>query len=101
MITYADFDKVDIRVGRILTAEDFPQARKPAYKRTIDFGAEIGVRRTSAQITKHHTKKELKGTLVLAVTNFPLARELAPALSCAHEPAVYRTAATKQMQYGV
>ena len=70
MITYADFDKVEVRVGRILRVEDFPQARKPAYKLTIDFGAEIGVRRSSAQIT-NYPKEVLEGSLVLAVTNFP------------------------------
>lgn len=71
MISYADFDRVHIHTGRILSVEDFPQARKPAYKLTIDFGPEIGVKRSSAQITRRHTKEELEGTLVMAVTNFP------------------------------
>lgn len=80
MITYADFDKVDIRVGRITVAEDFPQARKPAYKLTIDFGAEIGIKRSSAQIVKHYTKEELEGTLILAVVNFPV-KQIGPFMS--------------------
>ncbi len=71
MITYNDFMKVDIRVGKILQVEDFPQARKPAYKLTIDFGPEIGMKKSSAQITRHYTKEELVGKLILAVVNFP------------------------------
>ena len=70
-ITYDDFAKVDIRVGRIVGAETFPQARKPAYKLRIDFGAELGVKTSSAQITKYYTVDELKDRLVLAVVNFP------------------------------
>jgi len=71
MITYADFEQVDIRVGRITRAEPFPEARKPAYKLWVDFGAEIGEKRSSAQITVHHTLEELVGRQVLAVVNFP------------------------------
>lgn len=70
-ITYDDFAKVDIRVGRIVLAEAFPQARKPAYKLRIDFGAELGVKTSSAQITKYYDVEELKDRLVLAVVNFP------------------------------
>ncbi len=80
MITYEDFTKIDIRVGRIVAVEDFPEARKPAYKLTIDFGAEIGVKRSSAQITALYTKDDLLDTLVLAVVNFP-AKQIGPFLS--------------------
>jgi tRNA-binding protein len=78
-ITYADFEKVDIRVGRILRAEDFPQARKPAYKLLIDFGP-LGTRSSSAQLTKHYQRDELVGRLVVAVVNFP-PRQIGPFMS--------------------
>ncbi|HTN44948.1 MAG TPA: tRNA-binding protein [Flavipsychrobacter sp.] len=80
MITYDDFERVDIRVGRILTVEDFPQARKPAFKLTIDFGPEIGIKRSSAQIVKHYKKEDLEGTLILAVVNFPV-KQIGPFMS--------------------
>ena len=70
MITYDDFLKVDIRVGRIVQVDDFPKAKKPAYKLRIDFGA-LGVKSSSAQLVKHYQKADLLGKLVLAVVNFP------------------------------
>ncbi|HPF78499.1 MAG TPA: tRNA-binding protein [Alphaproteobacteria bacterium] len=79
-ISYDDFLKVDIRVGRIITAEEFPEARKPAYKLQIDFGAEIGTKKTSAQITQNYTTAELEGKLVAAVVNFP-AKQIGPIMS--------------------
>jgi tRNA-binding protein len=79
-ITYADFEKVDIRVGRITRAEPFPEARKPAYKLWVDFGPEIGEKRSSAQITKHYTIDQLIGRQVLGVVNFP-PRQIGPVLS--------------------
>jgi tRNA-binding protein len=79
VITYSDFEKVDIRVGKIVEVEDFPQARKPAYKLTIDFGPEIGIKRSSAQVT-NYSKEELLGKLVMGVVNFP-ARQIGPFFS--------------------
>ncbi|WP_395543399.1 tRNA-binding protein [Neotabrizicola sp. sgz301269] len=79
-ISYDDFQKVDIRVGRITRAEPFPEARKPAYKLWVDFGGGIGVKKSSAQITRHYTLEELPGRQVMAVVNFP-PRQIGPVLS--------------------
>jgi tRNA-binding protein len=79
MIEYGDFEKVDMRVGRIVAVEDFPDARKPAWKLRIDFGAEIGEKRSSAQIT-NYAREQLEGRLVVAVVNFP-PRQIGPVRS--------------------
>ncbi|MEZ5751166.1 MAG: tRNA-binding protein [Paracoccaceae bacterium] len=79
-IEYADFDKVDIRAGTITAVEPFPQARKPAWKLTVDFGPEIGVKRSSAQITVHYTPEDLIGRQVLGVVNFA-PRQIGPFMS--------------------
>ena len=78
-IVYDDFAKVDMRVGRIVEVEDFPEARKPAWKLTVDFGSEIGLKRSSAQIT-NYSREELEGRLVVGVVNFP-PRQIGPVRS--------------------
>jgi tRNA-binding protein len=80
VITYADFDKVDVRVGRIVQVDEFPEARKPAFKLMIDFGAELGVKKSSAQATALYSKQALVGRQVLAVVNFP-PKQIGPFMS--------------------
>jgi export-related chaperone CsaA len=79
-LSYAEFERVDIRVGRIIDVQDFPEARKPAYKLRIDFGPELGIRKSSAQVTKHYVKGDLVNRLVVAVVNFP-PRQIGPFMS--------------------
>ncbi len=70
-ISWADFERVELRVGTVVAVEAFPEARKPAWKLTVDFGPEIGTRRSSAQVTVHYAREDLLGRQVLAVLNFP------------------------------
>ena len=70
-INWSDFEKIDMRLGTIIAVDDFTKARKPAYKLTIDFGNEIGIKKSSAQITAHYTKDELMNRQIIAVVNFP------------------------------
>lgn len=79
-ITFDDFMKVEIRIGTIVEVKDFPEARKPAYKLSIDFGPDIGVKKSSAQITVHYTPEDLMGRQVAAVVNFP-PRQIGPFMS--------------------
>ncbi|MFA4817382.1 MAG: tRNA-binding protein [Parcubacteria group bacterium] len=80
MATIEDFQKLDIRVGKVTDVQDFPEAKKPAYKLTIDFGIEIGMKRSSVQIVDYYKKDELIGKLVLGVVNFP-PRQIGPFVS--------------------
>jgi len=80
IITWQEFEKVELRAGTIVAAVDFPEARKPAYKVTVDFGTDIGVKRTSAQITLNYTKEELVGRQVIGVLNFP-PKQIGPIMS--------------------
>ena len=79
-IGFDDFLKVDVRIGRVVDAEPFPEARKPAFKLKIDFWPEVGVKKSSAQITRHYTIEQLQGRLVAAVVNFP-PRQIGPFMS--------------------
>lgn len=79
-IAWQDFEKVELRVGRIITAEVFPEARKPAFILQVDFGEEIGIRKSSAQITEHYSVDDLPGRLVVGVVNFPK-KQIGPVMS--------------------
>ena len=79
-ISWSDFEQVDLRVGTIVAVEDFPEARKPAYRVQVDFGPEVGIRKSSAQITDLYTKEDLLGKKVIAVINFP-PKQIGPFMS--------------------
>lgn len=79
-ISWNDFTKVELRVGRIIAAEDFPEARQPAYKLKVDFGGDLGIKKSSAQITDLYSTEELTGKLVVAVVNFP-PKQIGPVMS--------------------
>ena len=79
-LSYAEFQRVDIRVGRVVAVDDFPEARKPAYRLRIDFGPELGIRKSSAQVTTHYSRVDLLNRLVLAVVNFP-PKQIGPFMS--------------------
>ena len=80
MATIEDFQRLDIRVGKVIAVDDFPEAKKPAYKLTIDFGKEVGMKKSSVQVVKNYTKEELLGKQVLGVVNFP-PRNIGPFVS--------------------
>ena len=80
MIVYEDFEKVDIRVGRVISVEEFPEARKPSYKLVIDFGPELGTKKSCGQFVANYSKEALKGRLVSCVVNLPT-RQIGPAIS--------------------
>ncbi len=79
-ISWSDFEKVELRIGTVIKAENFPEARKPAYKLTIDFGENIGIKKSSAQITENYSIEDLEGKQIVAVVNFP-AKQIGPFMS--------------------
>jgi tRNA-binding protein len=79
-LSYGEFERVDIRVGRIIDVQDFPEARKPAYRLRIDFGPAVGIKKSSAQVTKYYSKESLMNRLVVAVVNFP-PKQIGPLMS--------------------
>jgi len=79
-ISWSDFERVELRVGTVLDVEDFPEARKPSYKVTVDFGPEIAIRKTSAQVTDLYSKEDLKGRQIVGVVNFP-EKQIGPMMS--------------------
>jgi len=79
-LSWAEFERVELRVGRVLSAREFPEARRPAYVLEVDFGDEVGIRKSSAQITGHYTPDALVGTLVVGVVNFP-PKQIGPLMS--------------------
>ncbi len=80
MATIEDFNKIDVRVGKIIDIEEFLEAKKPTYKLKIDFGKEIGIKKSCAQLVKNYSKEELRGKVILGVVNFP-PRQIGPAVS--------------------
>lgn len=80
MISYEDFEKVEVRVGKIIEVEDFPEARTPSYKMKIDFGPEIGIKRSCGRYTENYSKEDLVGKLMIGVINFP-PKQIGPAVS--------------------
>lgn len=89
LISWSDFEKIDIRVGTIVDVEDFPEARNPAYKLKIDFGEELGIKKSSARITDLYTKESLIGKQILAVVNFP-PKQIGPIMSECLVTGLYR-----------
>ena len=80
MATFDDFHKIDIRVGKIIEVQDFPEAKNPSYKLRIDLGAELGIKKSCAQLTRNYSKEDLKNKRVICVVNFP-PRQIGPAIS--------------------
>ncbi len=92
-ITWHDFEKIQMRVGTIVSVEEFPEARKPAYKIKVDFGPDIGLKQSSAQLTAHYTKQALVGRQIIGVVNFPV-KQIGPFLSECLVTGLYRSDGT-------